>query len=285
MSKLPLISALVAAVLLVHPAEADEVTNCTEITSVPFTISASGIYCLKQNLVNTTVPTPPPYLPGAIKIEAHNVTIDLNGFTLSNDVAGPDNDMNGIVGMGAKDVTIRNGRIEGFRTGVLLGSFLTERSTVENIRVNGGNYRGILVVGPDSLIRGNHVTNIGPGTHEEATGITLLYGQNSVVKDNIVSSIRNPDGVSGIGFAMSPSVSVRGNTIFNLRDATRINGIAFVGTTRAEISDNHLLNNEAANAGIANLGFSSNIACINNTISGFTPTTGGCDTAVGNTDF
>ena len=82
MPKIALACGLLASRLLAPPARA-EVTICNEITSVPFTITAPGIYCLKQNLVNTTDPAPA-YLAGAIEIEADNVTVDLNGFTLSN---------------------------------------------------------------------------------------------------------------------------------------------------------------------------------------------------------
>src|SRR5436190_2248196 len=47
----------------------------TPISSVPFTISASGSYYLTGNLAVTT--------GTAITISADNVTLDLNGFTIS----------------------------------------------------------------------------------------------------------------------------------------------------------------------------------------------------------
>jgi hypothetical protein len=276
--------ALLAFLLPVSLARA-EVTICTEITSVSFTITKPGIYCLKKNLVNTTNPAPA-FLAGAIEIEADNVTVDLNGFSLFNKLAGPANQMNGVVSFHRKNVTVRNGHIEGFADAVLLGGLLAQRSTVEDIRANANNYRGMFVVGADSVIRNNHVTNAGPGDLDsEASGITLVFGENSVIEGNVVSSISETATAYGIGVGFAGSVSVRDNTVFNIKDAAQKNGIAVVSITRAEIKGNHLLNNSAGNAGIADLGFSSQIGCIGNAISGFAPATGGCDSSVGDTVF
>ena len=152
---------ILAVLLTVLPARA-EVTNCTEITDVPFTITAPGIYCLKKNLTNTTNPAPA-YLAGAIEIEADNVTLDLNGFSLSNKLAGPANRMNGIVSFYRQNTIVRNGHVEGFATAVLLGGLWAQRSLIENIRANASNVNGMFVVGDNSVIRNNYVTNVGPG--------------------------------------------------------------------------------------------------------------------------
>ncbi|MEM7464543.1 MAG: right-handed parallel beta-helix repeat-containing protein [Pseudomonadota bacterium] len=262
-----------------------EVTICTEIDSVPFTITMPGKYCLKQNLVNTTDPAPS-FLAGAIEIESHNVTVDLNGFSLTNDLAGPANRMNGIVAFHTQNVTVRNGHVEGFSTAVLLGGLFAERSTVENIRANNSNYRGMFVVGKDSIIRNNHVTNAGPGDMDSAsTGITLVFGENSVVEGNVVSWISETASASGIAVGYGASVSVRDNSVFGIRDATQKNGIAVVSITRAEISRNRLLNTSPGDDGIADLGFSSQIGCFGNAISGFAPATSGCDVSVGDTVY
>jgi hypothetical protein len=225
-------------------------------------------------------------MAGAIEIEADNVTVDLNGFSLINKLAGPANRMNGILAFHRKSVTIRNGHIEGFAIAVLLGGMFAERSRVEDIRANNSNYRGVLVVGADSVIRGNHVTHAGPGELDiEASGITLLYGENSVIEDNVVSSVADTGSAFGIGVGFSPSVSIRGNTVFNIRNAAKKIGIAVISVAHADISGNYLLNNVAGSAGIADLGFSSHIGCIGNAISGFAPATSGCSTLAGNTEF
>ncbi|MEM7463804.1 MAG: hypothetical protein AAF362_14120, partial [Pseudomonadota bacterium] len=77
----------------------------------------------------------------------------------------------------------------------------------------------------------------------------------------------------------------RDNSVFGIRDATQKNGIAVVSITRAEISRNRLLNTSPGDDGIADLGFSSQIGCFGNAISGFAPATSGCDVSVGDTVY
>ncbi len=284
MPRMVLAFSLLGIFLYALPVRA-ELTNCTEIASVPFTITAPGVWCLKKNLINTTDPAPA-YLAGAIEIEADDVTLDLNGFRLSNGIAGPSNRMNGIVAFYRKNVIVRNGQVDGFRTAVLLGGLMAQRSVVENIRANASNESGLFVVGDNSVVRNNHITNVGPGNvGTEAMGITLVYGQNSVVEGNVVSSVSETASAHGIGVGFSGSVTVRGNTVFDIKDATQKYGISLFSVTRAAISGNQLLNAGAGNAGIANLGFSAQIGCIGNAISGYMPATGGCNLSVADTSF
>jgi hypothetical protein len=72
-----LISVTVALVLAASPIRA-ETLRCQEVASLPATIDAPGIYCLKRNL---SVTGPLPGI-GAITINANNVVLDLNGFAL-----------------------------------------------------------------------------------------------------------------------------------------------------------------------------------------------------------
>ncbi len=284
MPKFALACGLLASLALVPVARA-EITICTEIASVPFMITAPGIYCLKQNLVNTTDPTPA-YLAGAIEIEADNVTVDLNGFTLSNDIAGPANRMNGVVSFNRNNITVRNGHVDGFAQAVLLGGMFARRSTIENISANNSNHTGLFAVGADSKIRNNHVTGAGPDDGDSAAhGIVLVFGENSVVEGNVVSSITETDAAAGIGLGFCQSVSVRDNTIYNIKDATQKNGISLHTVTRAAIQNNRIINNDTGNAGIADLGFSSQIACMGNAVSGFSPATSGCSVSAGDVAF
>ena len=59
----------------------DQIEARTPISSLPFTISASGSYYLTKNLAVTS--------GNAIVISAEGVTLDLNGFTLSSTEASP----------------------------------------------------------------------------------------------------------------------------------------------------------------------------------------------------
>ncbi len=78
----------------------DQIEPRTPIASLPFTITQPGAYAVVKNLSSAA---------GGISVQASDVTIDLNGFTLSGDraVAGQ-----GItVAAGCDNVTIRNGTV------------------------------------------------------------------------------------------------------------------------------------------------------------------------------
>jgi hypothetical protein len=76
----------------------------TVIDHVPYTITAPGEYVLQSNLTaNQTV---------GITVQAADVVINLNGFTLAQ--SQEDSDFDGIEAS-ADDVTVRNGTISGFR--------------------------------------------------------------------------------------------------------------------------------------------------------------------------
>jgi hypothetical protein len=87
----------------------------TPISSVPYTISTPGSYYLTASMGVSS--------GTAITITASQVTLDLNGFTLSSTEASPTG--TGILlAVGVTDITIRNGHIKG------------------NVIYSGGNYTG-----------------------------------------------------------------------------------------------------------------------------------------------
>jgi hypothetical protein len=97
-----------------------ETTNCTAITSVPYTISVPGIYCLTGNLETAMTEG------HAITINVNNVVIDLNGRKLGGGAAGAGTSAYGIYASGRENITIKNGTIRGFKAGVyLFGDFTT----------------------------------------------------------------------------------------------------------------------------------------------------------------
>lgn len=87
------------------PAATTKVEARTAIESTPYTISTSGSYYLTKNLTHTNL------LADGISITADNVTLDLNGFTLT----GPDSGSpNGIAATNKKNIVIKNGTVEKF---------------------------------------------------------------------------------------------------------------------------------------------------------------------------
>ena len=68
--------------LVLSPVAHAETINCTNITTLPATISTPGIYCLKQD-ESTAIES-----GAAIAITANNVTLDCNGYRLGGLQAG-----------------------------------------------------------------------------------------------------------------------------------------------------------------------------------------------------
>jgi hypothetical protein len=103
----------------------------TAITSVPFTITASGTYTLTKNLtLSGTNQT-------AITVNASNVLIDLKGFTLgTNDTTFSNSGIT--VSAASAFVTIQNGSLNNFGAGV---SLFGPEETVQNLSiVTGGPF-------------------------------------------------------------------------------------------------------------------------------------------------
>ena len=131
------------------------------ISSLPFSITQGGSYYFTTNLAGA----------GSISVEADNVTVDLNGFTLG---GGPGSTAGIVVPSAHSNLCIRNGVIEG-RGGVAISAFNTVNSQITDLRVT-NNFGGIQV--GDSalvlrcLVRGN-----------TGVGNTAIYaGKNALVQ-------------------------------------------------------------------------------------------------------
>jgi hypothetical protein len=122
----------------------DQIEPRTAITSAPYTISSPGSYYLTTNINVTS--------GNAITINANNVTLDLNGFTISSTQASPTG--TGIsLGSSVSDITILNGHIRGGVTysggnytgsGFAYGIFYPFPNIPENVRVAGVSVSGCL---------------------------------------------------------------------------------------------------------------------------------------------
>lgn len=112
-------------------------------------ITQSGVYCLTQDVTTTG---------SALVIDADNVVLDLNGFTMSGGV-------NVIVATGHTDLQIINGKIDGTTSA---GIFLTTCTTVtiENIDFTNTQLRALHMIGVNvfvvqncSEVNGNTLSN------------------------------------------------------------------------------------------------------------------------------
>jgi parallel beta-helix repeat protein len=157
------------ALLITLMVSAATLEAATEITSLPYTITAQGSYIINQNLKASW---------HGIKVQANNVTIDLNGYSIYGINASGGH---GIYMNGRSNVEIRNGTIRNFG-----GNGIYEES------VTGNSHRVINV---------RVMNNKGYGIY--------LYGSNHIVKDCTVSNNEN----SGIGIHGSGS-ALTGNTAY-----------------------------------------------------------------------
>lgn len=216
-------------------APADAADNCTgTISKLPAVITKSGVFCMKKNLATAD--------PGitAIDVQADNVTIDCNGFTLDGLAAGP---ATGSIAIGADgkrfNVTVRHCTIRGFQTGVFINA--SEPGTghlIEDNRVEQATGNGIYVLGNGSIVRRNVVVDmVGKAQFGRATGIVVLGD----AIDNVVDGITPPadavdfsaEGIysGGVGNLSGVGFLVQGNRVRNL--VTKGNGFARGITTAA----------------------------------------------------
>lgn len=191
---------------------AAETTLCTNITSVPTTITTQGVYCMKQHITTNLASG------AAITVNVNNVTIDCNEFKLGNLAAGVGTNAIGVLADGRNNVTVRNCGIRGFRTGVSLVDGLYQ---VYDNRFDQNTQTSIQVSGDGSVVRNNTVVDTGGST---VAGITDFHGiltEGDVdVVGNLVSNVVATAGgnrtVYGIRGANMDAAFVRDNRVNNL---------------------------------------------------------------------
>ena len=88
--------------VLTAPARAETI-NCTAITTLPYTITTAGVYCFTGTLQTAMISG------NAITINANNVIIDMNSFTLSGLSAGSSTTATGFYALHRRYITIKNG--------------------------------------------------------------------------------------------------------------------------------------------------------------------------------
>ena len=140
------------------------------INSVPYTITSSGNYILNKDLFfNATKGT-------AISINSSDVTLDFAGYVLQDGLgtlAGAN--VTGVAlatnNLNIVNVTIQNGTIRGFQTGIFLAGLSKGQSStghvVQGMRIFAPNQESTVGIDPGSaqgcLISNNFVNNAGIG--------------------------------------------------------------------------------------------------------------------------
>lgn len=274
-----LVACTLAAPPAVHAAQSYD--SCAGfITSLPATISTGGTWCLKQDLATAITSGK------AITINSNNVTIDCNEFKLGGLAAGAGTQAYGIYASDRKNATVRNCNIRGFQSGIELIGSNSFGHTVEDNRLDGNTYIGMLVRGDSSVVRRNRVYNTGGST--VAFYAWGIYTQGAVdVLDNTVSGATVLTGSNGsaVGIQTESASSrvIAGNSVRGLaKDGTGVDyGIYNIGSDRLTLRDNDLIGDgdptsygmRCANA---------NGRAMNNTISAFNTAIAICNDTGGN---
>ena len=242
--------------------------QCTVITTLPVTLSLSGAYCLQSDvgtLSNSGV---------AIDITADGVVLDLGGFRLIGPGTDPTRTIFGIRAQSSKRVTIRNGTVQGFFNGIVLGSQGAGSDyLVENIMAAGNALSGIFVSGSNVIVRNNRIFDTGGAAQPAAVrAIGVSDTVSAVIHDNFLAGATATGKASGIWLQGASRTVIRGNTITGIEGGQSAFGVEVTVSQAVEISGNRILNDASATnlAGIGEpISGSSNIGCYGNRVSGY----------------
>jgi hypothetical protein len=184
--------------------------GCKELGPLPTTINTSGIYCLKSNRTVAAAPIG----RTAILINASNVMLDLGGFRLR----GPGGGSvlhKGIACLNCSQVVVRNGIVQGFAYGILLGeSNIGHSNVVEKIQAYRNAIISIGLTGHAGIVRDNTIIDpirnnlSGESIAIQMQGTGMRAINNDIVAANAVNNpnlfVRGIFFVTGGGFPDSP---------------------------------------------------------------------------------
>jgi hypothetical protein len=150
----------------------------------PATLSRPGRYKLTGNLKA-------PAEKDGIEVTQHDVTIDLNGFTISGATSTGVRALPAAGGATAQRLRVRNGTITGFSLRAIHA--VGERNVIENMRLV-SNGSGVLT-GHGSRVRNSTIASNG--------GFGIFCGDNCLIEQNVISG-------NGTGVVFEPSLFGRG---------------------------------------------------------------------------
>jgi hypothetical protein len=175
----------------------------TVINSIPYTISAPGNYVLGASL------TQPGTTGTAITVNAHNVTIDLNGHYLYNPNFAA-NSAFAIYSNNKGNITVKNGQIIGFYVGVYLDNPSSgpynSGHLVESVRLTNCTFAIFQTNGTGSVFQANQISTTVAGND----GIGFSGGSGNRVNGNVASGYSSAFGISSSG-----GNYIEGNTLSN----------------------------------------------------------------------
>jgi hypothetical protein len=175
-------AAALAASLLSASAAHAETTLCTPIVP-PIVISSPGSYCLLADYALKLTGS-----SAAIEVTANNVIIDFNGHRIGNMAAGSSNYGAGVmVQMPIQNLTLRNGTLRGFHTGISMGG-PGMGHLVEDMLIDQSLYGGMYIFADNTTVRRNRVLASGTWGDQGVLGIHVAGSNNRVIDNDVTNT-------------------------------------------------------------------------------------------------
>ena len=242
-SLLRLLISIALLLALWAPSAQAETIDCTAISSLPYAITVQGIYCFTGNLSTSMASG------NAITINTNNVTLDLNGYKLGGLGAGDSTQTYGIYAVQRKNITIKNGIIRGFYSGIRLADTTPWTSSsgnvVKNILADKNTHIGIWVEGLGNTMSHNTVVDTGGSTATNGAIGIRIYGSGAKVVNNTISTTtaQSSDPAYGMSLSFADYSLAQNNTVTDtIEDTGNSVAIYITGSTGVFVRNNNLAN-------------------------------------------
>jgi hypothetical protein len=213
----------------------------TPIASLPYTAARPGKYRLAEDL-QTALPE-----GAAVTIAASGVTLDLDGHTLLG-TAGAATEAFGILSRNRANVTVLNGTVQGFFSGVFLAGAppyaVPQRLTARSLLAHSNTYAGLWLEGRGNLVSACEVVGTGGSTalgpDAGAVGIASVGPLPRLLGNQVRDTLASGEGAAfGIAANAATKGLVSGNFVKNSTPAGST-GILVTAAIRASVATNTL---------------------------------------------
>jgi hypothetical protein len=245
MKKSPLLVLIICLFIVSNILAAGEprkpIPASTKKYAAQFVITQSGSYYLAGNRLCDT---------NGIDVEANNVTIDLQGFTLTGNHKG-----SGIYLRNRHNVEVRNGTITDFNFAVnddyvYMGTNESSNHRVSGLRAASNTEGGIKLYAFHSTVKDCVV--ISNANSASGTIYAVSVGTDSIVTGNIISD--NGDSAQGSGYIYGISANcnciITGNTVYSNAGSADIGYVTYgISAATGSIISNNTVRDNGVPAG------------------------------------
>jgi hypothetical protein len=247
------------------------------ISTLPAVISTSGTWCMDKNL-STSITS-----GVSITVNANDVTIDCNEFTMDDLGGGAGTLAYGIYANNRTNITVRRCAVRGYYYGVVLAGGTGHLA--EDNHFDANTYVGLRIDGNRSTARRNRVDDTG-GSTAVAAALGIVTNASVDVLVNTVTQVTARAGGNGNAYGIfttaNTTASVNGNRVRTiLGDGTGVAfGIYHNTSGRLTMRDNDLIG--VGGGGLALRCANANASARDNMLLGFAAGINGCSNDGGN---